>query len=349
MDTKICLIPKNNASDSDVRVTRIVAVDLNYVHIGDLLFEFETSKASFEVHSEFEGYIKVNIKEGELYQVGFSAISFFDNIESINTKYIDNGSNVFSSNNFQENLFSKKALNVIHKFNLDPGEILMKCPNKEFITEKDVINILNGTMKKYILGSIEFNDQDIVIFGTGGHALQCLDIVEDSEFVLRGYLSNKYEKEFENLILGSDVEDLKLMQSDGLKNVVIGFGQLDNLEARFKLYAQLKREGFVLPNLISKQAAVSRRIRIIENTGIQIFQGAVVGPHVLLNESVVLNSNSTVSHNCVIGNGSFIAPGAILAGRVTIGDFALIGMGATLYMDVAIETKKIIPNGTNVI
>jgi acetyltransferase-like isoleucine patch superfamily enzyme len=348
MDSKICVIPKNNASDVNVRITNVSAIDFNFVQIGDLLFEFETSKATFEVHSEFEGFVTVDIKEGESYEVGFPAIRFFDNIELIGSTIVDNGNHVFPSSSLGNAIFSKKAMILIEKYNLDPNEINLKCQNKEFITENDVHLILNQVNNKYCPGSIKFEDKDIVIYGTGGHAMQCLEIVEESDFVLRGYVANKYDKEFENLLLGFDVEDLKLMRADGLKNIVIGFGQLENLEARFKLYSQLKMEGFVLPNLISKQSSISRHLKVTENTGVQIFQGAVVGPQVVIKDNVVLNSNSTVSHHCIIGNGSFISPGAILAGSVKVGDFALIGMGVTVYMNVSIESYKIITNGTDV-
>ena len=348
MDKKVCLIPKNNASDTEVKISRINVIDLDYVNVGDLLFEFETSKAAIEVHSEFEGFVKVLINEGELYDVGFEAFRFFDSIQSIDSFDFNDCNLTVSSGNSSKNVFSKKALSLINKNNLVISDILDKYGNQEFISEKDILKILEQSQKKYQAGSIEFQENDIVIFGAGGHALQCLEIVEESDFNFRGYLANKYEEEFESLVLGSDLEDLKLMRSDGLRNIVIGFGQLENLEARYKLYSQLKEEGFVLPNLISKQATISRYLRLTENSGVQIFQGSVVGPKVQLMESVVLNSNSTVSHHCIIGAGSFIAPGAILAGSVVVGDFALIGMGATIYMDVSIDAHKIIPNGTNV-
>lgn len=348
MDKKVCLIPKNNASDTEVKISRVKVIDLDYVNVGDLLFEFETSKAAIEVHSEFEGFVKVLIKEDEVYDVGFEAFRFFDSIQSIDSFDFNDCNLTVSSGNSLKSVLSKKALSLINKNNLVVSDILDKYGNQEFISEKDILKILEESQKKYQAGSIEFQENDIVIFGAGGHALQCLEIVEEGDFIFRGYVANKYEEEFESLVLGSDLEDLKLMRSDGLRNIVIGFGQLENLEARYKLYSQLKEEGFVLPNLISKQASISRYLKLTENSGVQIFQGAVVGPKVQLMDSVVLNSNSTVSHHCIIGAGSFIAPGAILAGSVVVGDFALIGMGATIYMNVSIDAHKIIPNGTNV-
>lgn len=348
MGPKICLIPKNNASDSNVRITRVNVIDLDFVNLGDLLFEFETSKTTIEVHSEFEGFVKVNINEGQVYNVGFEALHFFESIESIASFDIYDCSRIVSVDKSVNTIFSKKALSVIKKYNIDTNDILSNYQNKEFISEKDVLIILEKSKKRYQSGSIKFLEHDIIIFGAGGHASQCLEIIEESNYIFRGYVANKYEEEFESLVLGSDFEDLKLMHSDGLRNIVIGFGQLDNLEARYKLYSQLKEKGFVLPNLISKQASVSKYLKLAENTGVQIFQGAVIGPNVVLRDNVVVNSNSTVSHNSIIGVGSFIAPGAILAGSVVVGDFALVGMGATIYMNVSINAHKIIPNGTNV-
>ena len=349
MGKKVCLIPKSNASDSQVKIVKIYFKNEDYAKIGDLLFEFETSKATFEVFSETEGYINIKISEEQVCETGSEAIEFFENLdELIASKNLISKENdeTFSKSNL---VFSKKALKLLEENHVDFNLFILKHSNKSFITEEIVQAFITNRSMVYLPGSRKFNERDIVIFGAGGHALQCLEIINDSEYDFKGFVANKFDDEYLELILGTTIDDLTNMFNDGLKNIVIGFGLLDDLKKRTDIFHKLREIGFRTPNLISKSSSVSSLTNIPENIGVQIFQGAVIGPKVNLNENIVINSNATISHHCNINDGAFIAPGAILAGSVIIGKYALIGMGATLYMNVIIPEKKIIQNNSNII
>ena len=63
-------IPKDGASDNVVLISEAFKKNGDYVNIDDLLFEYETSKAVFEILSEYEGYIYFNKVAGEEINVG---------------------------------------------------------------------------------------------------------------------------------------------------------------------------------------------------------------------------------------------------------------------------------------
>jgi len=349
MGTKVCVIPKNNASDDNVRVTRIYFENGSFVHKGDLLFEFETSKATFDVFSEISGFALFHVKEGRSYPTGFQAVIFFTTMDGYNSVVpVINESLNLSELAGGDVVFSRKAIKYIEENKIDITIFKDFNPENGVISERDVINYHRPSTNSYKLGSQRFSDTDIIIFGAGGHALQCLDIIEESNYNFKGFVAESYEEKFAHLAIGSTLNDILLMNKEGLKNVAIGFGLLENLELRFNFYEQLLAAGLRIPSLISKSACISPRCEIDKNYGIQVFQGAVIGPDVLLEENVVVNSNATVSHHCHLHRGAFVAPGAILAGNVEVGEYSLIGMGVTIFMKVKISSRSIIKNGANV-
>ena len=49
-------IPQVNANDDSVIITKVLAVNSELVKRGDVLFEFETSKAAVDFEAPEEGY-----------------------------------------------------------------------------------------------------------------------------------------------------------------------------------------------------------------------------------------------------------------------------------------------------
>jgi sugar O-acyltransferase (sialic acid O-acetyltransferase NeuD family) len=338
------LIPKDNASDSSVKIGDIYVSNFKFVEIGDLIFDYETSKANFEVHTENRGFINFNIQAENVINTGEIAFELFEKLEDA-IKSAEKKIN--TSISFSESKISKKAEKIINDKGVDIVELTNHFNNKDFISEADVLEYLNID-HKYSLGSLSFEKNDIVIFGAGGHALQCLEIILNSEYRFRGFIANEFHEEFRENIIGSTIDDLFLMKNDGLSNVVIGFGLLQNLKKKNEIFNNLLNQGFNLPNLISSSASISSFTNIPECSGIQILQGAVIGPRVDLEKNVIINSNATVSHHCKISSGCFIAPGAILAGGVLVEKYSLIGMGSTIYMNIVIPECSIIQNNSNI-
>ncbi len=119
--------------------------------------------------------------------------------------------------------------------------------------------------------------------------------------------------------------------------------------ARKALYEKVKGAGYRFATLVSPYASIL--------PGAQIGEGCVVmdcgvSADVVLGENVVLNTKVTLGHDVVIGAHSYIsansfvgghtqigscvymAPGAMAKDRITVGDNAIISLGAVLLRDV---------------
>jgi sugar O-acyltransferase (sialic acid O-acetyltransferase NeuD family) len=333
-------IPKQNASDDDVIITDIYFKSGEYVDEDDILFEYETSKASFDFEAVNSGFLYYNFLVGDSVLVQ-TDIAYLSDLE-LNSDEIKKLFPVSNETNLSEKNITKKALKLINKNSINIKEF-----KEDLITEKVVKEFLNKLSKKEPTININFNQNDIVIMGIKGHASMCIDILlEHDEFNLVGFI-DKFETLDENYnldYLGS-LENLDNLISMGLKNLIIGVGFLNNLKKREKYYDEYSPK-INIPTIIHNTAIVEKSAKIQD--GSQIMAGAIIGAHVAIDSNCIINSGSIISHDSLIKKSAHITPGAILAGNVTIGQRCLIGMGSTIFFGLTIDDDEIIKNGENV-
>lgn len=83
-------IPRENANDDSVLILKIHFNEGDKIKKGDVIFEYETSKAVVEHTSEFEGMItKINGAEGEEVTIDSVLIELNGNIEAVSNDIID--------------------------------------------------------------------------------------------------------------------------------------------------------------------------------------------------------------------------------------------------------------------
>ena len=186
---------------------------------------------------------------------------------------------------------------------------------------------------------------NILIIGSGGHAVSCIDVIEqNNKFTILGYVDNnksnsKLSKKYK--YIGND-NDLKKI-NEKCKNAVIGIGQIKDYKIRSNLYLELKNIGYNLPVIISPLSYVSKNCTLGEST--------IVMHHALINnqssilENCIINSKVLVEHNCYIGPNTHLAPGVIICGDVNIEGNTFIGSGTIVKQGIKIGKNCIISAG----
>lgn len=196
----------------------------------------------------------------------------------------------------------------------------------------------------------------ILLIGTGGHALACIDVIEqEGRFAIVGLVGQPHERGLRVLgypILGTD-DDLPRLLRDR-PYVLIAVGQIKSPESRIRLFEQACRIGCQMPVVISPRAHVSRHAEVGEGT--IIMHGAIVNASARVGRNCIINSLALVEHgvrigdHChistaaainggvQIGNGTFIGSGSRIRQSLTIGDHCLIGMGQCVLEDCADNT-----------
>lgn len=342
-------INKEGVSDTFYTINELYMQNGAQVTEGDLIFCFETSKTTVDVEATSSGYIFYNIKENDDIAIGqIAAIISLQKDVDYQSWFLNNTNTpkTFKKDNNVNIKISKPAQKLMDDNNIDSSVFV----GKSLITTEDVKQYLSQLLKNNDTDDLpELNNTSVVIFGGGGHAKMCIDIVRQEGLynivgILDDNLSNN-TKVFSIPVLG-DKTVLETLINNGLKNIILGVGGVLSKGLREQLFAMLKQKQLHIPTIIHPSASLEPSV--IYGEGNQIMQGAIVGSNVTIGRNCIINSGSIISHDTNIGDNVHIAPGAIIGGGVTIKDNTIIGMGCTIFLGITIGKNVIIKNGLHI-
>ena len=331
---------KYNLPSEDVNDESAIIIELYYesgdkVKKSDLLYIFETTKATVDVESQHDGYVLFSINQGDKVIVGGQICEIFKT-----KKEYEKAIKKPQKDKIKYKL-TKNAEAFAKENNLD----LETLPISGLIRENDLHKFLSNDHTQTI---ISFSNKDILILGCGGHAKMCVEVIKKQKhYEIRGNIVERFDliSPQKNAIGCDDM--LPEFFSNGLKNIIIGIGDIvSRNQKRKNLYSKLKNIGFEIPNLIDQTSIVEESVIIGE--GNQIMAGAVLGVDCAIGSNNIINSGAIICHDVKIGNNVHIAPGAIIAAAVEIEDNTLIGMGVTIYRGLKIGSNVLIANGQNI-
>jgi sugar O-acyltransferase (sialic acid O-acetyltransferase NeuD family) len=180
--------------------------------------------------------------------------------------------------------------------------------------------------------------QDIILIGAGGHALSCIDVIEQAKiFKIAGLVGLKEQ-------IGTVINGYKVIGSDSdlaqiardYKFALITVGQIRNADLRIKLFTEAIKVGFELPIITSPYSYISPHAQI--DKGTIVLHGAVINAHVKIGTNCIINSRVLIEHGTTVSDHCHISTGAILNGDTQIGARSFIGSGAILKQGISIGT-----------
>ena len=180
--------------------------------------------------------------------------------------------------------------------------------------------------------------QDIILIGAGGHALSCIDVIEQAKnFKIAGLVGLKEE-------IGTVINGYKVIGSDSdlaqiardYKFALITVGQIRNADLRIKLFTEAIKVGFELPIITSPYSYISPNAQI--DKGTIVLHGVVINAHVKIGTNCIINSRVLIEHGTTVSDHCHISTGAILNGDTQIGARSFIGSGAILKQGISIGT-----------
>lgn len=190
----------------------------------------------------------------------------------------------------------------------------------------------------------------MLIVGAKGFAKELLEVIHQN---------GKHEglAFFDNV--SSDLPDMLYNQFKVFKSfdeAVIFFKQngnefslgLGNPKARFALATKMKEHGGKLTTVISPFARIGHFNNQIED-GATIMTGNVLTNDITIGEGVLINLNCTVGHDVVIEKYVELSPGVHVSGKVSIGEFSLIGTGAVILPGIKIGKRCSVGAGAVVV
>lgn len=331
-------IPRENANDDDVVITHIFVEQYQKVDVGDVLFEFETSKAAVEVSASETGIVSLNLSVGQTVKVGTTVV------------IIDNEKRTFDDivydkipRSTKDDKYSEQAIELINEHNLD----LANFDEFEFVTTQDVKQFIqeNSTENSVDL-EIYFSTGEIALYGAGLQCQVVLDLIATENLDIKVAVIIDSKPKMSNLdgipILSKDYIP-KLIER-GLEKIHICIG---DGKTKRSVASELIVQGLDIVNIVASTAVVSET----SNLGVGVFLGSnsYVGRGVSIGDLCQINHFTSIAHHCCIGSGTFIADGCRIGGTVTIGDDVQLGIGVNINRDIEIARDVSVPSGITVI
>ena len=162
---------------------------------------------------------------------------------------------------------------------------------------------------------------EIIIIGSGGHALSCIDVIKkENKYKIAGIIDNKNNsKDIGFPVIGDDNNLEELRQKYKFAFIAIGF--IKDVGPRIKLEKLLKKLDYSLPTIISPFSYISKNSNIDQGT--IVMHGSIINSGVKIGKNEI-NSRSLIEHGSKIDI-IVRATGVIINGDVEIGNQTFIG------------------------
>ncbi len=337
--------PLLSVNEPEAQVAEVCVAAGRKVSPGDLLCVLSTTKASFDVQSEVEGFVhRIFITAGQtvaagavMFEIGSSPLLDPAPLDAAPPPAVERAE--------PDGL---RITDPARRLVAELGISLAGLPRDRLVTEALVCQ-LAARGRDAAAPPARLDASSVVILGAGGHARKLIDLLrQQSSLRLAGVVADP-EPEFRELlgvpVLGS-ASKLGELHAGGLRLAINGIGGIQRVGIRVEKFDEMARIGLGFPAIIHPRAIVEPSAAV--SAGAQIFEAAVVGPAAVVGFGAIVNTGAIVSHDCVIGDYAHLTPGVILAGEVKVGAGALVGMGVTTAVGVTIGEWARIGNGARI-
>lgn len=191
--------------------------------------------------------------------------------------------------------------------------------------------------------------KEIILFGSGGHAKSCIDVIEQGAIYqvmgLVGLPSERGQSLLGHSVIAGD-NDIGLL-SQRYSNALISVGQISSPDLRENLYKRACSFNFCFPVIISPHATVSKYATL--GPGTIVMHGAVVNAGAVIGANCIINTHSIVEHDAVVGDHCHVSTSATINGGVNVGAGSFIGSGSVIREGIIISDRSFIKMGSIVI
>jgi sugar O-acyltransferase (sialic acid O-acetyltransferase NeuD family) len=187
---------------------------------------------------------------------------------------------------------------------------------------------------------------DLLIIGAGGHAVSCIDVIEEEgRFDIAGLIASPSEvgnTVCDYKVIGTD-QDLPLLR-DSYSNILIAIGQISTPRHRLRLAKLASSLNYELPSIISPRAYLSKHASV--GFGTIVMPGVVINAKAVIGDNCIINSSVIIEHESWIGSNCHISTGVIVNGGVRIGRDSFVGSGSIIKQGISIERGSVVGMGS---
>jgi len=187
---------------------------------------------------------------------------------------------------------------------------------------------------------------DIILVGGGGHCKSVIDVIEQEEkFNIVGIVDIPELLNSKCLgypIIGNDSDLADLAKK--YKYALITVGQIRSPLLRIRLFDLAIKANFVLPNIISPRAYVSKHAII--GKGVVVMNDALINANASIGDNCIINSKALIEHDVIIESHCHISTHTTINGEVKVEKNCFVGSGVTTNQSIIIKKDSFIKAGS---
>lgn len=183
--------------------------------------------------------------------------------------------------------------------------------------------------------------EDIIIFGSGGHAKVVFDILlKQGKFHPIAFCS--LNKALDNF-LGVPHYHQDNFKALSCNKGIVAIG--DNW-IRFQVvdFILRQRPEFYFISALHPTAQIALDVKV--GNGTVVMANSVINSSASIGSHVIINTSSSIDHDCVLMDFSSVAPGVALGGNVELGKFSAISIGSCAVHNIKIGSNTVIGAGS---
>ncbi len=261
--------PLVNPNEPESQVVELSIEPYSPISRGDVVCTVETSKATFVVESEHDGFVgEIEVSLGEHVTAGQLICQIFDRLPD----RVARGDPAAV-----ERPAGVKLTRKAERLALEHGIDLSTLPTNRFLTERDIEALLPGpSVAVEIDESISalVHDRAAVVFGGGGFAKSLIDLMRSAQGIDPICVVDDDPGRTGD-VLGLPViggrDYLAPLRAAGLRYAVNAVGAIGRIQDRIAIFELLDELGLELPTLVDPAAFVAESATLAE--GAQVFAG----------------------------------------------------------------------------
>ena len=347
---KDILLPQVDVNSESATIMKWFVKEKDFVKIGDVICEVETTKTIIEIEAEVDGYLHIIVSEKEEIEFNktigcvFNDINEYESfIKSVNP----------STQGKVERPATKKALQFAQQYDVNISLI----QKDGIITEKDIREYLIATNildeKNAIMvnsGDIPDGNKKVLVIGAGFGAMQVIDILlHDSSVSLIGCVDDNKDLQGRNIfnipVLGTTKKIELMFKNNDFSHAIISIST-SNM-ARETLFNKCKKMKIPFINAICPSVRINRNSVIGE--GNVICSNVHIGVCTQIADNNFISSNATIEHHNIIGSHNTWGPSFYTSSRVKVGDRNKFGMNVSIQPGISVGNDCLIASSTTLI
>jgi len=357
MNVKPILMPQFGVNDISATIVAWTKDNGSKVRRGETLCTAETTKSTFDIESEHDGYLTILRKVEEIVRIGdlLGVISEralrYEEAEKWMTSFRAKRD---SATGQTQKKISEKARLLALKNKIDINMIETKSGR---ITESDVIAHIKKTESDLLPSELQDSVDDLLphneiqrllIIGAGRGVIQIIDAISRTPAQRAVILLDDTKSLHGKIVAGAPVigdisyDLIESMFREGKFDAAV-ISISTSVPFRARVFRNLRSRGIPFCNIIHPTAYVGTNVSV--GVGNVILPFCHIGPCTTIGNNNFLSAYCSIEHHNVLESHCSFGPAVITSSNVQIRDEVRFGMGVFIEPYVTIEKNALIGSG----